>query len=62
MSGANEQSVLIAITVCLSILLHSSTDVVVARGFDEEREAPHWHGEHPTVGDDLALEAESGPE
>ncbi|MEZ5094454.1 cation:proton antiporter [Nocardioides sp.] len=60
--SADELFHLIAITVCLSILLHSSTDVVVARGFDEEREAPHWHGEHPTVGDDLALEAESGPE
>ena len=60
--SADELFHLIAITVCLSILLHSSTDVVVARGFDEEREAPHWHGEDPTVGDDLALEAESGPE
>jgi hypothetical protein len=28
----------------LSILLHSSTDVVVARGFDDEAEAPAWHG------------------
>lgn len=33
---------LIAITVGVSILLHSSTDVIVARMFDEERETPHW--------------------
>jgi NhaP-type Na+/H+ or K+/H+ antiporter len=34
---------LIAITVGLSILLHSSTDVVVARMFDDDSETPHWH-------------------
>ncbi len=34
---------LIAATVALSILLHSSTDVLVARWFDEESETPHWH-------------------
>lgn len=34
---------LIAMTVALSIVLHSSTDVVVARFFDEEHETPHWH-------------------
>lgn len=34
---------LIAVTVVLSILLHSSTDVIVARWFDEESETPHWH-------------------
>ena len=35
---------LIAGTVVLSILLHSSTDVVVARWFDDEWEVPHWYG------------------
>ncbi len=34
---------LIAATVALSIVLHSSTDVVVARGFDEAAETPAWH-------------------
>ena len=59
-STGDELFHLIAITVVLSILLHSSTDIVVARGFDEESEAPHWHGEDPSAGDDLALEAEPG--
>ncbi len=35
---------LIAGTVVLSILLHSSTDVVVARWFDDEWEVPQWYG------------------
>lgn len=35
---------LIAGTVVLSILLHSSTDVVVARWFDDEWEVPNWYG------------------
>ena len=35
---------LVALTIVLSILLHSSTDVVVARGFDDEAETPAWHG------------------
>lgn len=35
---------LIAATVVLSILLHSSTDVVVARWFDDAWEAPNWFG------------------
>jgi sodium/hydrogen antiporter len=43
-AGADELFHLIAITVALSILLHSSTDVVVARGFDDVNEAPHWYG------------------
>lgn len=38
---------LIAITVALSIVLHSSTDVLIARLFDEEAEAPHWHRRQP---------------
>ncbi|MFB4273967.1 MULTISPECIES: cation:proton antiporter [unclassified Nonomuraea] len=33
---------LVAVTIVLSILLHSSTDIVVARGFDDEREVPAW--------------------
>jgi sodium/hydrogen antiporter len=32
------------VTIVLSILLHSSTDVVVARGFDEQAEVPAWYG------------------
>ena len=28
----------------MSILLHSSTDVVVARAFDDQAEVPAWHG------------------
>lgn len=43
-TAADEIFHLVALTIVLSILLHSSTDVVVARGFDEEREAPAWHG------------------
>jgi sodium/hydrogen antiporter len=35
---------LIALTVVLSILAHSSTDVLVARAFDETHETPAWHG------------------
>lgn len=33
---------LVALTIALSILAHSSTDVVVARQFDEEREVGAW--------------------
>lgn len=36
---------LVAITVALSILLHSSTDIVVARSFDDPDETPDFHGE-----------------
>ncbi len=35
---------LVGATIALSILAHSSTDIVVARGFDDEREVPAWHG------------------
>lgn len=35
---------LVAVTIVLSILLHSSTDIVVARWFDDEREVPTWYG------------------
>ncbi|MEO5980879.1 MAG: cation:proton antiporter [Pedococcus sp.] len=34
---------LIAITIVMSIILHSSTDVLVARWFDDDRETPNWH-------------------
>jgi sodium/hydrogen antiporter len=36
---------LVALTIVVSIVLHSSTDVVVARQFDTHEEAPTWHGE-----------------
>ncbi|MEV4567584.1 cation:proton antiporter [Nonomuraea sp. NPDC049419] len=35
---------IVAVTIVASILLHSSTDIVVARWFDEERELPAWYG------------------
>jgi NhaP-type Na+/H+ or K+/H+ antiporter len=35
---------LVALTIVLPILLHSSTDVVVARAFDEQAEMPAWYG------------------
>jgi NhaP-type Na+/H+ or K+/H+ antiporter len=35
---------LVALTIVLSIVLHSSTDVVVARAFDDQAETPAWHG------------------
>jgi NhaP-type Na+/H+ or K+/H+ antiporter len=43
-TAANEIFHLVAVTIVLSIILHSSTDVVVARAFDEEAEAPAWRG------------------
>ena len=33
---------LVAVTIVLSILAHSSSDVLVARWFDESHEVPHW--------------------
>jgi sodium/hydrogen antiporter len=41
---ANEIFHLVALTIVISIVLHSSTDVVVARAFDDERDTPTWHG------------------
>ncbi|MEO3786745.1 cation:proton antiporter [Actinocorallia sp. B10E7] len=35
---------LVAVTIALSILAHSSTDIVVARWFDDEHETPVWYG------------------
>ncbi|MGC1214800.1 MAG: cation:proton antiporter [Micromonospora sp.] len=43
-SAADEVFHLVALTIVISILAHSSTDVVVARSFDESRETPNWHG------------------
>jgi hypothetical protein len=40
---------LIALTIVLSIVAHSSTDVVVARQFDEPDEVPAWTQEQPVV-------------
>ena len=42
--AAEEIFRLVAVTIGLSIVLHSSTDVVVARQFDETREVPAWYG------------------
>lgn len=41
---ANEIFHLVALAIVISIVLHSSTDVVVARGFDDESETPAWLG------------------
>ena len=35
---------LVALTIVISILAHSSTDILVARLFDQQRKAPAWHG------------------
>jgi sodium/hydrogen antiporter len=43
-AAADEIFHLVAVTIVISILLHSSTDVVVARGFDEQAEMPAWYG------------------
>ncbi len=48
--AADEIYHLVALTIVISILAHSSTDVVVARWFDEPGETPHWHGEEPDSG------------
>ncbi|MDG4766514.1 cation:proton antiporter [Solwaraspora sp. WMMD406] len=41
--AADEVFHLVALTIVLSILLHSSTDVVIANAFDDERDTPAWH-------------------
>lgn len=41
--AAEQIFTLVALTVVLSILLHSSSDVLVARSFDDENETPAWH-------------------
>jgi len=35
---------LVALTIVISILAHSSTDVLIAEAFDEAQETPVWHG------------------
>lgn len=42
--AADEIFHLVAATIVLSILAHSSTDIVVAHGFADERNVPAWHG------------------
>ncbi|MDP3207552.1 MAG: cation:proton antiporter, partial [Rhodoglobus sp.] len=39
---------LVAVTIALSIVAHSSTDVLVAKAFDEPAEIPAWQGPDPT--------------
>ncbi len=41
-SAADELFHLVALTITLSIVAHASTDVVVARLFDEPDEVPAW--------------------
>jgi NhaP-type Na+/H+ or K+/H+ antiporter len=41
--AADEIFALVAVTICLSIVLHSSSDGIVARQFDDEAETPAWH-------------------
>ncbi len=54
---------LVALTVALSIVAHSSTDVVVAKWFDESREVPAWEGPSPAErGHDLGGPPEAGPD
>ncbi|MFI6908749.1 cation:proton antiporter [Nonomuraea sp. NPDC050394] len=43
-AASQEVFQLVAVTIVLSILVHSSTDIVVARGFDDERDVPAWFG------------------
>lgn len=45
--AADELFHLIALTIALSIIAHSSTDVVVARQFDEPAEVPAWTDQQP---------------
>ncbi|GAB7044672.1 hypothetical protein JCM9533A_85230 [Catenuloplanes niger JCM 9533] len=64
-TAANEIFHLVALTIVLSILLHSSTDVVVARTFDQRKEAPAWHGVlrrvvRPGTGGDTTPDGDSG--
>lgn len=42
--AAQEVFQLVAATIVASIIAHSSTDVLVARWFDDEWETPAWHG------------------
>lgn len=42
-AAADEIFRLVAVTIGMSIVLHSSTDVIVARQFDDDAETPAWH-------------------
>jgi sodium/hydrogen antiporter len=42
--AADEVFHLVALTIALSILAHSSTDILVARSFERPEAAPAWHG------------------
>jgi sodium/hydrogen antiporter len=42
-AAADEIFHLVALTIVLSIVAHSSTDVLIANQFDEEREVPAWY-------------------
>ncbi|MFV2087905.1 cation:proton antiporter [Micromonospora sp. LOL_021] len=50
--AADEVFHLVALTIVISILLHSSTDVVIANAFDDERETPAWHDRFRRTRDD----------
>ncbi|MFI0349406.1 cation:proton antiporter [Actinomadura sp. 9N407] len=43
---------LVGVTIVLSIFAHSSTDIVVARGFDDVHEVPTWHQDERRDGDE----------
>ncbi|MEH0983068.1 cation:proton antiporter [Micromonospora sp. CPCC 205556] len=59
--AADEVFHLVALTIVVSILAHSSTDVVIARAFDEAREAPAWYGVLRRVRGDRRSTAPSAP-
>jgi NhaP-type Na+/H+ or K+/H+ antiporter len=42
--AADEVFHLVALTIVLSIVAHSSTDIVVARSFERPEAVPAWHG------------------
>jgi NhaP-type Na+/H+ or K+/H+ antiporter len=46
-ASADQLFHLIALTITLSIIAHSSTDTIVARQFDEPDEVPQWAGAKP---------------
>jgi sodium/hydrogen antiporter len=49
-------------TIVISILAHSSTDIVVARWFDDEREVPAWFGRARSVATSLGRpRSDKGP-
>ncbi len=59
LNAADEIFHLAALTIVLSILAHSSTDVVVADRFDQPSETPHWHDGEPAATQQPGL---SGPD